>query len=147
MALLAVGLALVLSVFRVQADNWIQSAQGVAVHGFDVVNYFETNSAKRGSSEFAVEWQGAVWHFVNARHRALFEQNPERYAPQYGGRCANGLSDGHVVGANPRNWRIIDGRLYFFFSRWGREQWASDVENQRELAKSLWLDVQQSAAE
>ena len=63
LALLAVELALVLSVFRVQTDNWIQSAQGVAVHGFDVVNYFETNSAKRGSSEFAVEWQGAVWHF------------------------------------------------------------------------------------
>ncbi|MEM7292081.1 MAG: YHS domain-containing (seleno)protein [Pseudomonadota bacterium] len=126
---------------------WNKNHKGVAVGGFDVVGYFTQQRAMRGDPAFSFHWQAADWHFVSAEHRDLFAADPERYAPQYGGHCANGLSDGHKVGANPRNWRIIDNRLYFYFSKWGREQWARDVPNQQELAGSLWLKLQQSTSE
>ncbi|MEM7206329.1 MAG: YHS domain-containing (seleno)protein [Pseudomonadota bacterium] len=127
-----------------QAGKWYLTQSGAAAGGFDVVAYHTQGRATRGDENFSHRWDDADWYFINAEHRDLFAADPERYAPQYGGHCANGLSDGHVVGADPRNWRIIDGKLYFFFSTWGRQQWATDVPNQQKLAGDLWLKTQQS---
>ncbi len=39
----------------------------------------------KGQKEFQQEWQGATWRFSSQEHLALFQANPEKYAPQYGG--------------------------------------------------------------
>jgi YHS domain-containing protein len=113
----------------------------VAVSGYDAVSYFTEHHAVKGRAEFMAEYQQAQWHFSSQSHLDLFIESPEKYAPQFGGHCANGLSDGHKVAADPENWRIIDDKLYLFYSKWGREQWASNVPAQIKLASDYWQTV------
>jgi len=87
----------------------------VAIKGYDTVAYFTDGKAEKGSQEFAYDWLGATWYFVNAEHRKLFATSPISYAPQYGGFCADGVSDGNghaQVNIEPTTWQIIDGKLY-----------------------------------
>lgn len=56
--------------------------------GYDVVSYFDTEQAVKGSSSHTTEYLGVTWRFASAENRAKFESNPEAYAPVYGGYCA-----------------------------------------------------------
>lgn len=85
----------------------------VAIKGYDPVAYFTDNRATQGSPTYAHRWLGAEWYFTSAEHRDLFVADPGKYAPQYGGYCADGVSFGTVTtNIDPRAWRIIDGKLY-----------------------------------
>ena len=65
----------------------------------------------KGSKEFAYEWLGATWYFANAEQRDLFAVNPVKYAPQYGGYCAESVAYDHTAKnpIDPEVWRIVDG--------------------------------------
>ena len=60
-------------------------AFGVAILGYDTVAYHTEGRPVKGKSEFAHSWNDAVWHFATAENRDLFAENPERWAPKYGG--------------------------------------------------------------
>jgi YHS domain-containing protein len=86
---------------------------GVAIGGYDTVAYFTDGKPVKGSEAFAYDWLGTPWHFVSDEHRRMFEADPARYAPQFGGYCALGVSYGHAaVNVDPEAFRIIDGKLY-----------------------------------
>jgi YHS domain-containing protein len=38
-----------------------------------------------GRLEFSYRWKNAIWQFASAQHRNMFANNPEKFAPQYGG--------------------------------------------------------------
>ena len=118
-----------------------KTGDGVAIEGYDPTAYFTENRPVKGSAEFSFKWAGATWHFANEHGRGLFAKNPEKYAPQFGGYCSNGLSDDHKIGADPNNWRIIDGKLYLFFSDYGREQWSGNVKSLIEAADETWQEL------
>jgi len=61
------------------------NGEGVALKGYDPVAYFTMGGPVKGQEQFQYEWQGAKWRFANAEHLELFQKNPEKYAPQYGG--------------------------------------------------------------
>jgi YHS domain-containing protein len=87
----------------------------VAIEGYDTVAYFTEGKPVKGSDKYAYDWLGATWHFANTEHRQLFAASPISYAPQYGGFCADGTSDGkgHAqVNIEPTTWQIINGKLY-----------------------------------
>ncbi len=85
----------------------------VAIHGYDTVAYFTEGEPTKGNGEFEHTWQDARWQFASATNRDLFTANPDRYAPQYGGYCALGLSAGEYADTDPEAWTIVDGKLYF----------------------------------
>lgn len=114
-------------------DSW----NGVAIKGYDPVAYFEQGRAVKGSEEFRHEWLGQEWHFVKARHRDLFAEDPVKYVPQYGGYCSESHS---VAEIEPTAWRIVDGRLYLFFSEASAARFAKDDRAQSD-AESQWDDV------
>lgn len=105
------------------------AADSIAIDGYDTVAYFTLEKATRGTGELTYQWNGKTWQFSSLKHKELFAANPEKYAPQFNGLCANGLSDGHAIDANPENWRIIDGKLYLYFSDYGRDQWSGNVKS------------------
>lgn len=113
-------LALLMPGGPVAAGNAVNTGLfgGVAIMGYDTVAYFTEGRAMKGSEDFAFEWLGTPWYFVNAQHRDMFAADPARYAPQYGGYCTLGVGlDGHAAeNIDPeRAWRIIDGKLYFVY--------------------------------
>jgi len=126
---LAVLLALAAS--RVYAGTTINtngSPDGVAIGGFDTVAFFKQGKAVKGSAEFTYEWGGAKWLFANEEHLQLFKLSPEKWAPQYGGHCAYGMSEGYVS-QKPTGgeFEIVNDKLYLFpagnFRSSSRDAW------------------------
>jgi len=118
-----------------------KTREGVAIEGYDPTAYYTKSRPIKGVPAYSFKWAGATWYFANEKGRELFVQNPEKYAPQFGGYCSNGLSDDHKIGADPKNWRIIDGKLYLYFSDYGREQWSGNVKSLIEAADDTWQEL------
>jgi hypothetical protein len=93
-----------------------QTTSRPAIGGYDTVAYFTVGKPLPGDPAIAHTWDGRRYLFANEQHRQLFVGNPEKYAPQFAGNCAAGLTGGHKVEADPNNWLISDGRLYLFFA-------------------------------
>lgn len=116
----------------------------IAIKGYDPVAYFVDGKATEGSDQFSHRWLGATWHFASAEHRDLFIKDPSRYAPQYGGYCADGVSFGTVTtNVDPRAWRIIDGKLYISYDPGAAEGMEKNASKVPESQKH-WADVQQT---
>ena len=62
-------------------SNW----RNVAIRGYDTVAYHLEKKPVEGDKEFTAEWNGAKWRFKSAENRDLFQSDPERWAPKYGG--------------------------------------------------------------
>lgn len=118
------------------------SADGIALGGTDPVAYFTQNKPTKGSSEFAVEWQGTTWYFASAEHRDLFTADPAAYAPQYGGFCAWGLAaKGGLYSTDPDAWHIENGKLYLNYNRSVQERWAKDIPGFIEVGDRRWPEI------
>ena len=106
--------------------NTLGSSDRVAIRGYDPVAYFRDGGPRPGKPEFSVVVRGATWRFASAEHKALFEADPARYLPAYGGFCAYGTSRGYLVKIEPEAWSIVDGKLYLNYNRDVRKTWLSD---------------------
>ncbi len=90
-----------------------KNADGVAIKGYDPVAYFTDDRARMGNSEYSYNWMAANWHFVNEEHLNMFKEDPEKYAPKYGGYCAYGVGAANtLISTDPTAWTIEDGDLY-----------------------------------
>lgn len=108
----------------------------LAIEGYDPVAYFTKNKAVEGKKQHELEWMGATWRFSSAEHLALFKENPEKYAPQYGGYCAYAVSQNTTAGIEPDLFTIHQGKLYLNYNRsinrkWleKRDQYITDADN------------------
>jgi len=115
-----------------------QSSDGVAIEGYDPVAYFTDSKPVMGSSEYTYQWHGAVWHFASAQHRDAFAKSPESYAPQYGGYCAYGVSQGHTAPVDPAAWKIINGKLYLNYNKEVQKLFLNDPSSEIEKADQNW---------
>jgi hypothetical protein len=84
----------------------------VALSGYDPVAYFTEGAPAKGAEAFWFAFDDAVYLFRSAEHRAMFAADPERYAPQYAGFCAAGVSKGYKTEPDPEAWVIAKGKLY-----------------------------------
>ena len=112
---LAAGLMFNQSSSAIPAYN--QDTDHVAIKGYDTVAYFTENKAIKGSSQFTSQWEDTAWHFASAANRDLFDANQKRYAPQFGGYCALGISAGEYADIDPEAFTIVDGKLYFNYNK------------------------------
>jgi YHS domain-containing protein len=118
--------------------NTIGSPEGLAIRGYDPVAYFRDGGPRQGKPEFSVRHGGATWRFASAEHKALFEADPERYLPAYGGFCAYGTSRGYLVKIEPEAWSIVDGKLYLNYDLGVRETWAGRTKTYIARAEGNW---------
>jgi YHS domain-containing protein len=114
---------------------------GVAVKGYDPVAYFNDGKPVKGSPEHTFKWKGATWRFVSAEHRDAFMREPTKYAPQYGGYCAFGVSQSAIVDIDPNQWKIVKGRLYLNANALAQRLWAYDPEGHIKKGDAYWQVV------
>ena len=112
----------------------IYTENGVALDGQDVVSYFTQNKPVSGNKKYSYKWKGANWQFSSAANRDLFAQNPEKYAPAYGGYCAKAASDGNLATTVPTAWEIRNGKLYLNYSADAQKEWLQDTPKKIVLA-------------
>lgn len=113
----------------------------VAVGGYDPVAYFTDGRAVRGSTQHRIVHQGFEYRFASAAHLAAFRANPAQYTPQYGGYCAWAVANGYTAAGNPRNWRIVDGRLYLNYNDEIQQRWERNIPGFITSANTNWPSV------
>lgn len=111
---------------------------GVAVQGYDPVAYFESNKAIEGKSEINAEYNKAQYFFSSEANKSLFLKNPEKYAPQFGGYCAYGVSEDHTSPTDPKAFTIVDDKLYLNYNLKVKELWSKDREERIKKANVNW---------
>ena len=119
----------------------VYSVDGVAIGGYDPVGYFDHLQPVKGSPEYAAEWSGATWHFASEANRSRFLENPELFAPQYGGYCAYAVSQGSIAKTEPDAFTIHDGKLYLNYDLAVQRIWRWDVPGNIEAADENWPGV------
>lgn len=125
-------------------DEVFSTAEG-AIRGYDPVAYHHDGKPVQGSAEFVHEWNGAQWRFANAANRDAFAAEPERFAPQYGGFCAYGTSQGYKVSTQPDAFAIVDGKLYLNYSKPVQVTWNKDQPGYIRLADGNWQKLEHEA--
>lgn len=140
---LALALALFLAAAPAHAVEPIYTGwhSDTAVDGHDVVAYFDQGRPIEGSREFTTTWKEAEWRFASAEHLQAFEENPEKYAPQYGGYCAWAVAHGDTASVEPDLWSIVDGKLYLNYSADIQAKWEADKRALIEQADRNWPDI------
>lgn len=112
-----------------------------AVSGYDTVAYFTQAKAVKGLKKFSHEYKGEDWYFSSSEHLALFKQDPEKYAPQYGGYCAFAVAKNDTASSDPTQWTIEEGKLYLNYNADIKQQWLDNKLNFIEKADQNWPHV------
>ena len=119
--------------------------KGVAIEGYDVVSYFVEDEPQKGKSSISAKYLGVIYRFATKEHRDLFIKNPKKYMPEYGGWCAYAMgAKNEKVSMDPKNYKIVDGKLYLFYKGFFSdtlEDWNEDEENLKRKADKNWSEV------
>ncbi len=109
-----------------------------AAGGYDVTAYFTDMKPVKGNKKFQTEYMGATWLFASQENLDKFIQDPEKYAPQYGGYCAWAAARGDTYKGDPEYWSLHDGKLYLNFDQEVKDKWLRDKESFISKADARW---------
>jgi YHS domain-containing protein len=113
----------------------------LAIKGYDPVAYFTEAKPVQGSSQFSAQHLGATYFFSSAQHQSMFESDPNKYAPQYGGYCAYGVSKEYKFDIDPEAWAVVDGKLYLNLNEKVQNRWVTNKEDLIVEANSIWTKI------
>jgi YHS domain-containing protein len=92
--------------------------RGYVAEGFDVVAYFLESKPVEGKKDFTIDYDNVKFKFSSQENLTLFNSNPEKYIPQFGGYCAYVLAvKSKKVSINPETFEVRDGKLYLFYNK------------------------------
>ena len=129
----------------------VYNLNGVALAGYDPVAYFEQGEPKVGMEDEVVTYEGLKYYFSNTKNRLLFQENPTKYLPAYGGWCAYAVAEtSGKMEPDPTMWQIQDGKLQLFYDDWMtsltgslKEEWNTDPKSYKVKADSNWEKMNQ----
>jgi YHS domain-containing protein len=116
----------------------LKTRDGLAVQGYDTVAYFTDNKPVKGSPKFSAEFEGTKYFFVSAEHKALFDANPAKYAPAYGGYCGYAASIDRLSPISPEWFQIIDGKLILQHNKKAYDKFNADLKSNVLKADENW---------
>ncbi|MVM36808.1 YHS domain protein [Spirosoma sp. HMF3257] len=121
---------------------------GLALQGYDAVAYFAQNKAVKGSAANTFTYKNVTYRFATPANLKAFQENPEKYEPQYGGWCAYAMgSTGEKVEVDPETFKIKDGKLFLFYHSFINNtltKWNKDETNLHKKADANWSKFTQS---
>ena len=135
-------LGLLFAIFLVPAARSEEAK--LSISGYDPVAYFTDGKPVQGKAEFEYLWHKLRWRFADGAHREMFVKDPDRYAPQYDGYCAMGVSGGeaaHKDTIDPEAWAILDGKLYLTHVRQTMDAWRQNPAEYIKRADQNWAAV------
>ncbi len=138
--LVVIGLLLLLPLAYAGKPPVFATSDG-AIRGYDPVAYFTESKPTKGSDQYTFEWKGETFKFASAENLALFEADPEKYAPQYGGYCAYAVSEGYTASTVAEAWTVFNGKLYLNYSPGVRSRWAKNIPGRIATADKNWPGV------
>lgn len=134
------------TVFNLEKD-------GLAIQGYDPVAYFQEGGGKpaQGRKDVTHTIGRSTYRFASEANRDLFQKNPEKYEPAYGGWCAYAMgTNGEKVEINPKAFVITDNKLYLFYKTFitdTRKPWNKNEDSLKPKADASWNAIVEKAAE
>lgn len=116
----------------------------LALSGYDLIEYYNHKTIE-GNSEFESTHEGARYFFHTEKNKSLFEKNPEKYTPQYGGWCAYAMGySGEKVSVNPESFSVENGKLYLFYKTFFNDtkaKWGKNTASLKKEADKNWSNL------
>jgi YHS domain-containing protein len=122
-----------------------EAQSNLMLKGADVTAYFTQGRYVQGSPEFSSRYQGVDFRFASAQSKQLFDQSPEKFLPQYGGYCANGIMFGIPWGGDADRFRMVDGKLYIFGGQLSQDAFELNLQPNIALADRYWAEEVQGS--
>ena len=117
----------------------------LAIQGYDPVSYFTQGRAEKGKQAFSVTDHGVTYYFASEKDRGLFQGDPAKYEPKYGGWCAYAMGhDGSKVEVDPGTFKIINGQLFLFYNQFFNntlKSWNLDEPRLYKQAEANWQRI------
>ena len=142
----ATAVVAALTIPALASDEVNTDRTGLAIGGYDTVAYFSSGRPVKGNFQITAEHEGVVYRFANEKNRDVFESNPERYAPQYGGYCAYGVAENAKFSADPTVWKIVDNRLYLNLDKNIARLFNRDLSGHIAKANDNWRSLENKPA-
>ena len=115
-----------------------QTNTGLGIRGYDPVAYFTVGAPTKGDFGITSTYDGTTYRFASEENKKMFEADPAKYLPQYGGFCAFGLANGVKVDADPELWTVADGRLFLNLAPPVQARFSEDVSGYVKTADEKW---------
>jgi hypothetical protein len=93
-----------------------------------------------GLPQLRVEHEQVIYLFASQAHLEQFKQDPRKYQPAYHGYDAMRMAFAIPERADPRQWQMIDGRLFFFADAASIAAFDLDRAGNIALADRYWAD-------
>ena len=112
----------------------------VLLKGADVVSYFTKSAYTQGNPSIKSTYENVTFYFSSAANKALFDKDPTRYLPEFGGYCANGVVYSIPWGGDADAFEMINGKLYIFGGKGSHDAFMLNVPKNRALADKYWKE-------
>jgi YHS domain-containing protein len=112
--------------------------RGTILKGYDAVAYFKQEKPVKGIPEIKSSYQGATYLFASTEDKADFDKDPAKYAPQYGGFCAYGVSVGVLADVEGPDGFVYKGKLYVCGNKDAGKDFNTDLDSNIEKADANW---------
>ena len=142
---LLTAVALFVSVAATPAFSGDVTHSTPGISGYDPVAYFTDGQPMKGSGYHVAEYQGVTYAFASSEHKDLFEANPGKYVPAYGGYCAYGVAVGKKFVSDPEAWKIVQGTLYLNLDKDIQAKWAKDIPGYIKKSEANWKEIKDKA--
>ncbi|MCB1379815.1 MAG: YHS domain-containing protein [Alphaproteobacteria bacterium] len=144
-ALLAVGPAMAADEANV-APGLTYGGAPLGLHGADPVSLLDQGTNAEGNASYAAAYDGVAYYFASEQNLKAFEANPARYAPQYGGFCAFGVSVGKKFDGDPSFAAVLNDKLYVFLNEAVYKAYLKDQVGTIDKAEGNWTKIEHTAA-
>lgn len=115
--------------------------QGLGLKGHDPVGFFTEGRPVLGRAQYESTYNGVRYRFGSAENKRLFDADPAKYEPQFGGFCAYGVSRGYAVDIELDAFQIVNGRLLMQYNKDVREKFNEEPQANLRKADEKWPKV------
>jgi YHS domain-containing protein len=120
---------------------------GCMLRGYDVVAmHTMPDKTLKGDKKFESAFQGAKYWFVSAENKALFDGDPAKYAPLYGGFCAVAVTEGNLRPVQVWTHEITIGHLVVNHNAKAKGLWDKKPKKKFRKAEKRWPTVNMKEA-
>jgi len=120
---------------------------GCMLRGYDVVAMQTMpDTTLKGDKNFESSYQGAKYWFVSSENKKLFDNDPGKYAPLYGGFCAIAVTEGNLRPVQVWTHEITNGHLVVNHNAKAKGLWDNKPKKKFKKAQSKWPTVNMKEA-
>lgn len=122
-----------------EGNNLNLDSNGVMAQGYDVVEmHTHPDQTIKGDAQFQSPFGGAKYYFSTEANKKLFDTNPAKYAPAFGGYCAIAAAQHNLRPVEIWTHTIANGQLVFNHNARALSLWQNNVKKNFKNATKNW---------